>query len=46
MYQKTVVQVKQNKKLSKAIADIVEAQKDPEFRKFIRAFVKYHTGSK
>jgi len=46
MYSKSAVQVKPNKKLSKAIADIVEAQKDPEFRKFIRAFVKYHTGSK
>ncbi|MDO8537777.1 MAG: hypothetical protein Q7S21_02730 [archaeon] len=27
-------------------AEIREANKNPEFRKFIREFVKYHTGSK
>ncbi|GEM_PF-5462908 len=45
MYSKAV-QVKRGKTISKAASDIIEARKDPEFRKFIRAFVKYHTGSK
>ena len=49
MYQKTVekeVRHKASRVLSKEASDIIEARKDPEFRKFIRAFVKYHTDSK
>lgn len=49
MHQKTVekeVRPKAGRMLSKEALGIIEARKDPEFRKFIRAFVKYHTGSK
>ncbi|MDO8537773.1 MAG: hypothetical protein Q7S21_02710 [archaeon] len=37
---------KVSRQMQKAIADIREANKNPEFRKFIKEFVKYHTGPK
>ncbi len=53
MYQKVVSKANAEKsshsdfvKAKKFVAKIREAKKDPDFKAFIKEFVKYHTSSK
>jgi uncharacterized protein (UPF0264 family) len=38
-----MIQIRKNKELSKAVAGIIEARKNPGFKQFIKEFVRYHT---
>jgi len=46
MYQKTVERTSNKRDLVRIRKVFEEARSDPEFRSFIREFIKAHTGSK